>query len=131
MKGQYNQECNRSDCKNTEAVYFNHSTKKYYCKYCAELLNEYNRKDAFEAYGHDLCIKVSEDQYLEESIIISNVYNDAFTFDNYVDFIKNITQKDLKRGTYAKVRTEPKISRNEPCQCGSGKKYKKCCLIKN
>jgi hypothetical protein len=24
-------------------------------------------------------------------------------------------------------RTEPKIGRNEPCSCGSGKKYKKCC----
>jgi uncharacterized protein YecA (UPF0149 family) len=25
------------------------------------------------------------------------------------------------------VRTDPKIGRNEPCPCGSGKKYKKCC----
>jgi len=25
------------------------------------------------------------------------------------------------------IRTEPKIGRNEPCPCGSGKKYKKCC----
>jgi hypothetical protein len=25
------------------------------------------------------------------------------------------------------VRPEPKIGRNEPCSCGSGKKYKKCC----
>jgi len=23
-------------------------------------------------------------------------------------------------------RTEPKIGRNDPCHCGSGKKYKKC-----
>lgn len=28
------------------------------------------------------------------------------------------------------VRSEPKIGRNEPCPCGSGKKYKKCCLDK-
>ena len=27
-------------------------------------------------------------------------------------------------------REEPKIGRNEPCSCGSGKKYKKCCLGK-
>jgi hypothetical protein len=26
------------------------------------------------------------------------------------------------------VRQEPKIGRNDPCPCGSGKKYKKCCL---
>ncbi|MEZ4552108.1 MAG: YchJ family metal-binding protein [Desulfobacterales bacterium] len=25
------------------------------------------------------------------------------------------------------VRTGPKIGRNDPCSCGSGKKYKKCC----
>lgn len=25
------------------------------------------------------------------------------------------------------VRKEPKIYRNDPCPCGSGKKYKKCC----
>ena len=34
-------------------------------------------------------------------------------------------------GTVAKVETVvhegPKIGRNDPCPCGSGKKYKKCC----
>ena len=25
------------------------------------------------------------------------------------------------------VRTQPKVGRNDPCPCGSGKKYKKCC----
>ena len=25
------------------------------------------------------------------------------------------------------VRTQPKVGRNEPCSCGSGKKFKKCC----
>jgi hypothetical protein len=29
-------------------------------------------------------------------------------------------------GTYR--REEPKVGRNDPCPCGSGKKYKKCCL---
>ncbi|MGA8158606.1 MAG: SEC-C metal-binding domain-containing protein [Rhodoplanes sp.] len=24
-------------------------------------------------------------------------------------------------------RSEPKVGRNEPCPCGSGKKYKLCC----
>ncbi len=27
-------------------------------------------------------------------------------------------------------RETPKIGRNEPCPCGSGKKYKKCCGAK-
>ncbi|MCA9066876.1 MAG: SEC-C domain-containing protein, partial [Planctomycetaceae bacterium] len=25
------------------------------------------------------------------------------------------------------VNDEPKVGRNDPCPCGSGKKYKKCC----
>lgn len=29
------------------------------------------------------------------------------------------------RDTY--VRSTPKVGRNDPCPCGSGKKYKKCC----
>jgi hypothetical protein len=34
-------------------------------------------------------------------------------------------------GTTETVRREnPKIGRNDPCPCGSGKKYKKCCLRK-
>jgi uncharacterized protein len=28
------------------------------------------------------------------------------------------------------VNTTPKVGRNEPCPCGSGKKHKKCCLAK-
>jgi preprotein translocase subunit SecA len=28
------------------------------------------------------------------------------------------------------IRRDPKIGRNDPCPCGSGKKYKKCCLGK-
>jgi len=33
--------------------------------------------------------------------------------------------KEKKLSPYR--RTQPKIGRNEPCPCGSGKKYKKCC----
>lgn len=28
------------------------------------------------------------------------------------------------------VRENPKIGRNDPCPCGSGRKYKRCCLDK-
>ncbi len=28
------------------------------------------------------------------------------------------------------VREDKKVGRNEPCPCGSGKKYKKCCALK-
>lgn len=32
------------------------------------------------------------------------------------------------RGKITDIRTEPKIDRNSPCACGSGLKYKKCCI---
>ena len=28
----------------------------------------------------------------------------------------------------ATIRTGPKVGRNDPCPCGSGKKFKQCCL---
>jgi len=36
--------------------------------------------------------------------------------------------KPLKKGYYSDIRREPKTGRNELCTCGSGKKYKKCCI---
>jgi uncharacterized protein YecA (UPF0149 family) len=27
------------------------------------------------------------------------------------------------------IRAAPKIGRNDPCPCGSGRKYKKCCGV--
>ncbi len=35
--------------------------------------------------------------------------------------------EDLNRPTLRLERKEPKIGRNDPCPCGSGKKHKKCC----
>jgi hypothetical protein len=34
----------------------------------------------------------------------------------------------IQRDMYALPKREKKVGRNEPCPCGSGKKYKKCCL---
>jgi hypothetical protein len=39
----------------------------------------------------------------------------------------HLTKKE-REAVVVPVRTEPKIRRNDPCPCGSGKKYKNCCL---
>ncbi len=41
-------------------------------------------------------------------------------------------RKEIKKEYNASriVRNDNKISRNDPCPCGSGKKYKKCCIDK-
>ncbi len=37
---------------------------------------------------------------------------------------------DVERAILARqaARATPKVGRNEPCPCGSGKKFKKCCV---
>jgi len=55
MKGEKGKNCNRTCCQKPPANWFNHSTKKYYCIECAELLNECNYADAQRLYGHNLC----------------------------------------------------------------------------
>jgi uncharacterized protein YecA (UPF0149 family) len=45
---------------------------------------------------------------------------------NYeVDFDE--AEEDVWESQQPYVKKQPKIGRNEPCPCGSGKKYKKCC----
>ncbi len=46
-------------------------------------------------------------------------------------FIRDADGWKFSDGAFVKekpvIREEPKIGRNDPCPCGSGKKYKKCC----
>lgn len=40
----------------------------------------------------------------------------------------NLDDGTVRKRTIRK--SSPSIGRNEPCPCGSGKKYKKCCMEK-
>ncbi len=40
---------------------------------------------------------------------------------------EDITDLDILLHPQQPVTAETKVGRNEPCPCGSGKKYKKCC----
>ena len=44
-----------------------------------------------------------------------------------IDHLNGMTIHHRKVDTT--IRAEKKIGRNAPCPCGSGKKYKRCCLI--
>lgn len=49
-----------------------------------------------------------------------------FARENEVNTKENIASKKM---TYIDINaSKPKVGRNDPCPCGSGKKYKKCCL---
>lgn len=40
---------------------------------------------------------------------------------------EDISDLDLLRTPKAPVTVEQRVGRNDPCPCGSGKKYKRCC----
>ena len=52
-----------------------------------------------------------------------------FPFPDDLD-LSDLMQPDHPEVTQPFVREEKKIGRNDPCPCGSGKKYKKCCMNK-
>lgn len=52
-----------------------------------------------------------------------------YTLTQWDDILSEDLRKEIKK-EYNKSKTyvnENKIGRNDPCSCGSGKKYKKCC----
>jgi preprotein translocase subunit SecA len=43
------------------------------------------------------------------------------------DVVSEAAQAAVSQAKAKPVRTGPKVGRNDPCPCGSGKKYKQCC----
>ncbi|MCD4789008.1 MAG: SEC-C domain-containing protein [Bacteroidales bacterium] len=57
--------------------------------------------------------------------------DDKVMDDDVVDYDEMLYDDYKEMPEILPVRKESKIGRNDPCPCGSGKKYKKCCLNKN
>jgi len=51
----------------------------------------------------------------------------VFTIGLEPDKPEDITDLEILLNTPKTKIAEKKVGRNEPCSCGSGKKYKKCC----
>jgi len=45
----------------------------------------------------------------------------------YGEYLWNQELQEMRRGVFDFNQKKKKVGRNEPCPCGSGKKYKKCC----
>jgi len=60
------------------------------------------------------------------------VYEKTVNFDGekFDEFMKQMVQSPPYPEQKQSINTNAKIQRNDPCPCGSGKKYKKCCLNK-
>ena len=53
--------------------------------------------------------------------------NKAKQVQSKINEIKGVEIPQDKNRNFIPLRKPKKVGRNEPCPCGSGKKYKKCC----
>lgn len=84
--------------------------------------------------------KIEEDTVLDCKIDFEKLYFNMhkakaewlYTIEAWDDILTKERQKEIKQEyvNTVTVRVENKIGRNDPCPCGSGKKYKKCCIDK-
>jgi uncharacterized protein YecA (UPF0149 family) len=52
------------------------------------------------------------------------------TWHGYTKEQEGYKEPESSQSNFQQIVNEgPKIGRNDPCPCGSGKKYKKCCLL--
>lgn len=74
-----------------------------------------------------------EDIFKSYDTIVTKWYSytsddDEFDDENFSDDDNNYNTNNIISSGEQFVRENPKTGRNDPCPCGSGKKYKKCCL---
>ena len=63
----------------------------------------------------------------ESSVNITNASLDASALSMNVEGENNVPNSNQKEKPQPIVNDGPKVGRNDPCPCGSGKKYKNCC----
>ena len=79
-------------------------------------------------YTLDSLIEEYKSEFLKRKIYSStSVLYHSTVFSKSIDFIEQTEAEEEKQ---EKPIPSGKIGRNEPCPCGSGKKYKNCCLNK-
>mgnify|MGYP003479182634 CR=1 FL=1 len=75
--------------------------------------------------GHGFAQSLLSGEFSKEMVNIYEENKEIFELSNSLMYDKP-TKKQLNQNVVP-VRTEPKYQNNEPCYCGSGLKYKKCC----
>jgi preprotein translocase subunit SecA len=86
------------------------------------------KKEGFDMF-HDLMERIKEE-------VLEILFKIQISTSSQVDEMKKKEQEELtfshSDGSSIKQpvkRSSKKIKRNDPCPCGSGKKYKKCCMV--
>lgn len=96
---------------------------------------KYSMEDQIKHSAKSMIIKGAEDWLIVNIFISDDDIKDIsirkINISDFSDAQLLVLRKgaiELKKHRVAKVRKEHKIGRNEECPCGSGKKYKHCCL---
>ena len=72
-------------------------------------------------------VRVQTEERMREVAAIFDENGWKFTLGLEPDKPEDITDLEILLNPTETRRVEKKTGRNEPCPCGSGKKYKKCC----
>ena len=89
-----------------------------------DVLKKFEEQDAHGQYLSELSVKTLLKAFKEKRRNGDYDFDDDEFDDDYVDDYDD--DYDYKMPQETVRREEPKIGRNDPCPCGSGKKYKKC-----
>jgi len=81
--------------------------------------------DADEITDADVHRSFSSNPFEDPIYIMNTIHRYDYPNANYLHLSKKEREANIQP-----VRSTPKIGRNEICGCGSGKKYKNCCLNK-
>jgi uncharacterized protein len=79
---------------------------------------------------HPICLLGADEIEEEEMVLVDDpVKRDklAVAMEAAIPHIHRFWQPHRKSAVTQVQRDAPKVGRNDPCPCGSGKKYKKCC----
>lgn len=101
-------------------------------------LNFFNKITEKEINRPQFCFKINyksgiieQTEFISESKayeIIEKFMQDLDIFKNRHEELKKETQPYILKKFKNRFIPTRKLGRNEPCHCGSGRKYKKCCL---
>lgn len=74
--------------------------------------------------------KICDDTKLKDiiKILFEEEKDINASFQKRHHMVREIFEAEQSRESFGSIIRKPKITRNAPCPCGSGKKYKKCCM---
>ncbi len=121
-KGKKGGDCNRTQCQSPGASCWNRGSLSWYCKACGVMLNEYS--PGVMEDGDPMVIVLPNYFYASGESPVFEGRRKAI-----IDKGTRMHEHFEALGTcWPYVRIVPKVGRNEPCPCMSGKKFKQCCI---